>query len=166
MRIIRNDIDRVVAGLNGWLEDAAHIIGTEAVEEIHTHFEEEGVDGQAWKPRIPQTPRGDRRLLSDRGTLEDSIRYEVEGRRRRVIVGIDEALVPYARIHQEGGEVPVTAKSRAYFWAQYLKTGNDFYKRLALAPGPFKIPARPYMVITDRMLRRIEAALLRHLRRI
>lgn len=165
MSIVQNDWNKIRLNVLRWLDDASHIIGTEAVNEVHEHFDEEGVNGTDWQQRIPLTPRGDRKLLSDTGTLEDSVRYEVEGR-NRVVVGVDSDLVPYAEIHQEGGEIPVTKKSRAYFWAQYLKTGNDFFKRLALAKGPFKIPARPYMVATTRMIRRIESALIRHLTRL
>lgn len=166
MKIIRNDLKKITLQLEQWLEDAAEIVGTEAVNEVHTHFEEQGVDGQPWKPRVPGTPRNSRKLLSDTNTLEDSIRYEVQMGGKQVAVGLDENLVPYAEIQQEGGTIEVTDKMKRFFWAKYLETGDVFYKRLALAKGPFKVPARPYLVITERMVRRIEAALIAYLKQI
>lgn len=177
MKIIRNDLHQVTIHLKQWLEDASHIIGTEAVNEVHTHFQEESAGGAKWKARLTGTPRNDRRLLSDTNTLEDSVRYEIENNGSRVVVGVDEAIVPYARIHQEGGIVPITGQRpikgkqsatgmRSYFWAMYMKTGSDYWKSLALAKGPLKVPARPYMVMTDRMMRRIEKALITLLKRI
>lgn len=165
MRVGRNDLDKMLVEINGWLDDAATIIGVEAVEEVRDHFADQGVNGQQWKPRIPGTPRNNRKILSDTNNLEDSVTYEVQAGNRRVVVGVDEDKVPYARIHQEGGEIPMTPKRRAFFWAKYAETGNAFWKRLALAKGPFIVPARPYMVATDRMLARIEAALIDHLKR-
>lgn len=160
MRIERNDLDKVNILVTKWLADAADIIGSEAVDEVSMHFQEEGTDGVKWKERLPDTPRNDRKILSDTNTLEDSVRYEVQQAGRQVVVGVDGDVVPYAEIHQAGGDIVITSKMRAFFWAKYLEKGNEMYKRLALAKGPLKVPARPYLVITQRMVDRIEKALL------
>lgn len=58
--------------------------------------------------------------------------------------------VVYAAIHEYGGtiKVPVTAKSRAYFWWRHRVTGDDKWKAMALSKKSHfivKIPARPYL---------------------
>lgn len=140
------------------LRTAGTVIGTEAVRVVHEHFEREALIGeQEWAPRRAGSPRNSRKILSDTNNLRDSVRHDV--RDMRVIVGIDLAKVPYARIHNEGGTIEQTKKSRAYFWAKYMETGDEFFKRLALAKGPFVIPARPYLQITAYMEQRIMEAL-------
>lgn len=58
--------------------------------------------------------------------------------------------VPYARIQEEGGTVtiPITAKSRRFFWAMFIRTGQGFWKGLALTKRTsikITIPSRPYL---------------------
>jgi len=53
--------------------------------------------------------------------------------------------VPYAAIHEYGGTIPKTAKSRRFFWAMWYNSKAPMWKALALTAGPIKIPARPYL---------------------
>jgi len=57
--------------------------------------------------------------------------------------------LPSARMHQVGGSIPVTAKSRKFFWAQWFQTRDEFWKKMALTKkGSFSVPARP-IVLTE-----------------
>jgi len=51
--------------------------------------------------------------------------------------------LPYARIQQLGGTVPVTAQSRKFFWYQWFTTKDQFWKNMALTKkATFFIPGR------------------------
>lgn len=60
---------------------------------------------------------------------------------------------PYAAVHNDGGMVPITKKSRKYFWAMYYGKGGkdggsvaDKYKWMALTKKKaFKIPQRQFI---------------------
>jgi phage gpG-like protein len=64
--------------------------------------------------------------------------------------------LPYARIHQEGGEThpTITQKSKGFFWWKFKETGLPMWKALALkyAVGEkmtVNIPARPFMMFQE-----------------
>lgn len=160
MSVRRNGLADAIAEVEALLQDAPDIIGTEALRVIDEHFEREELIGvQSWPPRVPGTPRDDRKLLSDTNTLQDSIDYQVRRGGTEVVIGVDLARVPYAQIHNEGGTIPRTQAMTAFFWAQYLRTGEDFFKALALGKGDIKVPARPYLFITQYMVDRITKAI-------
>ena len=59
---------------------------------------------------------------------------------------------PYAAIHQFGGKIPITAKSRAFFRfkAKSAKTNKWFsLLKSAMDKEAFAMPARPYLVLQD-----------------
>lgn len=66
---------------------------------------------------------------------------------------IDLEVIPYARIHELGGEIQKTAKMKRYFIYRGIqemkKTGNEqmagFWFGMASNNNPIKIPARPYI---------------------
>ena len=65
--------------------------------------------------------------------------------------------LPYSRIQQEGGTIPITAKMRKFFWAKFKETGNVKWKYLALKKGgTINIPARPYLKIPESDFGRIK----------
>ena len=78
-------------------------------------------------------------LMSSRQNLYGSIYYHPED--AKVTVGTN---LPYAAIHNEGGDIVVTARMKRFFWAKYRETnggtwarsGNnpeaEFWKSLAL----------------------------------
>lgn len=74
-------------------------------------------------------------------------RVEVSG---RVINFIIEIFVPYAAIHEFGGEIriPVTAKMRSFFWAMWYDTQDEKWKFMALTKKTVfivTIPKRSYI---------------------
>jgi phage gpG-like protein len=100
-------------------DDIPRIIGTASVRAIKENFRMQGYDSGTgvtpWKPRTPGTDkRYDSRksvkgsvyqssnpILKQTGTLYNSIKYKVQG--KLVYVGVDEALVPYAKKMNDGG---------------------------------------------------------------
>jgi phage gpG-like protein len=95
--------------------DAPRIYGVIAVREIRKNFDRESFFGkQKWKRRSPATNKAyDKRrgvkgsvynsknkLLRQTGNYYNSIHYEQLG--NKVSIGVNQKLVPYAKIHNEG----------------------------------------------------------------
>ncbi len=103
---------------------------------------------EAWKPSA-RSRRDSGKPLTDSGRLRRSI--TVAARNKSVRVGTN---VEYARIHQLGGKTrPHTIRpvnGRALFWP-----GAKHPVKAVRHPGS-TIPARPFLVLTDGDLRRIE----------
>ena len=57
--------------------------------------------------------------------------------------------VPYARLHEYGGEIPVTPNMRRYFWMLYFQHKGtelgDASRRVALFGSVLKFPSRTYL---------------------
>lgn len=93
---------------------------------------------------IKQTGRLSRAVKGGAGSKN---RVEVSG---QVVNFIIEIFIPYAAIHEFGGEisVPVTAKMRSFFWAMFYDTKDEKWKFMALSKKTvFKItmPKRSYI---------------------
>lgn len=58
-------------------------------------------------------------VLIQSGALKRGIYSRSQGI-ERVVFGVD-ANIPYAKIHNEGGDIVVTAKMKRYFWYLYLQ---------------------------------------------
>jgi len=105
-------------------------------------------------PKVRQ-PGDDGGLIKQTGRLARAVkggagsknRIEVSGRTINFII---EIFVPYAAIHEFGGEIsiPVTAKMRSFFWAMFYDTKDEKWKFMALTKKTvFKIdmPKRSYI---------------------
>lgn len=71
-------------------------------------------------------------------------KVEVSANEVTAYIGSD---LPYSMIQEEGGNIPVTLKSKKYFWYMYYlsKGKNPYWKYLALKKlGTMKIKARHY----------------------
>jgi len=114
-----------------------------------------------WKGREGGPKNTGRAVLVNRGVLKRGLRIKktsIDG----AVVGMDDA-IPYADIHNYGGEIPITAQMRRFFWAMYYKYGggqekghsqraqavNDlanFYRNLAITKDQvIKIPKRQFI---------------------
>lgn len=147
------DMKRFSEGFNKLQRNMPIIIGTVAVKHSRGHFKRQGFVSRGslhrWKKRISGTPRNSRPIMVNQGVLRDSIRYRLQGA-GQVFVGVDLRKVPYAKIHNEGGKIPVTKRMRRFFWAMHKKTGQDFWKRMALSrKGHIRIPKRQFLGITS-----------------
>lgn len=139
-------------------------IRTELTEEFDRNFERQGFFNEAWERRkSPVRPGGT--ILVDTGTLRRSVRSRITGDGITFYTDL-----PYADIHNEGGEIKVTPKMKHFFWAKHyeatgafgrkkdgtkrndkrnrrLSTEAEFWKFLALkkAGTTIKIPRRQFL---------------------
>ena len=108
------------------------------------------------------------------------------GRSIRYKVGKGQAVVysdaVYAKIHNEGGEIPVTAKMKKYFWAMYYQTKGKtvgrtkkqrdiltkqakFYRAMALKKigSAIKIPKRHFLGKSPKLEAELKKLITKHL---
>ena len=133
-------------------------------DEFDQNFERQAFFNEAWQRR--RSPiRPDRNILVDNGTLRRSITSRTT--EKSVVFS---SSLPYSGIHNNGGEIVVTAKMKRFFWAKYyeaagaferkndgsrrktkqnVRLGNeaDFWKMLALMPvgKAIRIPRRRFL---------------------
>ena len=114
-------------------------IAIDLSEEFDKNFERKSFFGSPWRRRII-SGRGS--LLVASGRLRRSLRHSVTA---RYISWSSDA--PYAKIHNEGGEIEVTAKMRGWFWYMYSMTKLPIYKALGCKKVGDKIhiPQRQYI---------------------
>ncbi len=98
-------------------------IRVELSDEFDRNFERQAFFSEAWQRR--KSPLGgDRHILVDTGRLRQSIQSRV---------GEDSvtfhSTLPYAAIHNEGGEIVVTGKMKRYFWAKYREATGSFGRK-------------------------------------
>lgn len=98
-------------------------IQVELGDEFDRNFERQAFFSEAWqRRRSPLRPGG--HILVDTGDLRRSIRSEI--REDSIVFKSD---LPYAAIHNEGGEISVTAKMKRYFWHKYYAATGTFGRR-------------------------------------
>lgn len=93
-----------------------------------------------WAPRKAEA--GGRAILISTGALRGSVYANPSGSIARVTAG--NSKVPYAKIHNEGGTIPVTVKMKKFFWAKFKETKAEGWRALALSKS-ITIPARQFM---------------------
>ena len=95
----------------------------ELLDEFDQNFARQSYFGRAWQRR--KTPIGNGSLLQKSGALRKSIRSP-----RTSDTGITfSSSLPYAGIHNEGGEIEVTAKMKRFFWAKYYEATGSISRR-------------------------------------
>lgn len=89
-------------------------VRVDLTEEFDRNFERKGFFDKKWKGTNLPNQRGS--LMMRSGKLRRSIMSKQNGNS----VSWSSSL-PYASIHNEGGEMEVTAKMKSFFWAMYYK---------------------------------------------
>ena len=98
-------------------------IRVELGDEFDRNFERQAFFNDAWARRkSPIRPGGT--ILVDTGTLRRSIRSRTT----------DDSItfytdLPYAAIHNDGGEIVVTAKMKRFFWHKYYEATGSFGRK-------------------------------------
>lgn len=149
-------------------------VAVEAADEFDRNFERKAFFNQHWPAAKMHNSRGS--LLNRTGSLRRSIRYTISSGNIRFTSSL-----PYASIHNQGGEIIVTAKMKKYFWAMHYKTSGteaEKWKSLALMPlgHRIKIQKRQFIgnhpditkavkKIVDENVKRFSEDLLRQFRR-
>ncbi len=98
-------------------------IKVELSDEFDHNFERQAFFSDKWKRSRRAERRGGATLI-DAGDLRRSITSKSDG--TSITFYTTE---PYAAIHNEGGEIKVTAKMKRYFWAKYYETSGAFGRR-------------------------------------
>lgn len=98
-------------------------IKVELGDEFDRNFERQAFFSEKWARRKSPT-RPDGHILVDSGGLRRSIRSEI--RENSIVFFSDH---PAAAIHNEGGEIVVTAKMKRFFWHKYYDTSGSFGRR-------------------------------------
>jgi phage gpG-like protein len=98
-------------------------IQVELSDEFDKNFERQGFFSRAWQRRkSPLRPGGS--ILIDTGALRRSVSSQVKDRSI-----VFTSTLPYAAIHNEGGEIKVTERMKKYFWAKYYSATGAFGRR-------------------------------------
>lgn len=98
-------------------------IRVELGDEFDRNFERQAFFSEAWARRkSPTRPRGT--ILVDTSTLRRSIKSRTT----------DDSItfyteLPYAAIHNDGGEIVVTEKMKRYFWHKYYEATGSFGRK-------------------------------------
>lgn len=98
-------------------------IKTDLGDEFDQNFERQGFFSEKWARRkSPLRPGGS--ILVDTGALRRSVKSRSDD--RSITFYSD---LPYAAIHNEGGEIKVTERMRRYFWHRYYEARGGFGRK-------------------------------------
>ncbi len=107
------------------------------LDEFDRNFERKAFFDRSWpKVRFPNR-RGS--MMMRTGSLRRSIRASAAGQAIRFYSSL-----PYAVLHNEGGEVTVTAKMKRFFWAMYYKSSGAASKAKGQGKGRYSAEAEAW----------------------
>lgn len=92
-------------------------VSVELADEFDRNFERKAFFNEKWESPKLNNSRGS--TMARSGNLRRSIQHRIS----------DDAIsfsssLPYASIHNEGGEIVVTAQMKKFFWAMYYKSAG------------------------------------------
>lgn len=96
-------------------------VAVELTDEFDRNFERKAFFDEAWPAEKLANSRGS--LMTRTGTLRQSINHTV----LNDIITWQSSL-PYASIHNTGGEIKVTQNMKKFFWAMFYKNGGKDLK--------------------------------------
>lgn len=108
-------------------------VRTKLTEEFDKNFERKAFFDKRWSETKLPNKRGS--LMMRSGKLRRSIKSRVQG--SSIVFSSD---MPYAALHNEGGEIKVTLQMKKYFWAMYYKSSSGG-KRITQQSKQFKAMA-------------------------
>ncbi len=100
----------------------AQDLAVELADEFDENFERKAFFTDKWPSTKLSNQRGS--LMMRSGNLRRSIRYNV--RNNQILFS---SSLPYASIHNEGGEIVVTQKMKKFFWAMFYKANGGKPKK-------------------------------------
>jgi len=110
---------------------------------------------KAWPSRTNDTRPGGA-ILTQTGHLRDSLQI-LSRSKSKLVFGTH---APYAKVHNEGGtlSIPVTEKSRKFFWYMFKATGQAHWKWMALTKKQrmvAKMPQRQFIGHSDTLMKEL-----------
>lgn len=156
-------------------KDAPAIIAKTAVEYYKESFRTKGFDGKPW-PALSKRYKPKRGSMMVRSSkLMNSIR-DTQTTPERVVISAGNSQIPYARIHNEGGQIQRAARSeifvrnrhtrgkkaKAFGGMGLYKKGTTAGKGLTFKAYTVRIPQRQFMghalALNKRIIDRFKAA--------
>lgn len=141
------------------------VLGVISLRHFLLGFRKDGgqTDEGKWKARAFSTDKTRRNLrrgtLVKTGALRRSLKVTTATFR---IIKLASKGLKYAAIHNFGGTVRVTAKSRRFFWAMFKRTGLVEWKNLALTKkSSFDIPKREYVGDSKKLIKVLEKRIIK-----
>lgn len=98
-------------------------IQVELKDEFDKNFERQAFFSESWQRRSSPTRRGGH-ILVGTGSLRRSITSRVTDNSIRFF-----STLPYAAIHNEGGEIVVTERMKRYFWHKHYEATSGFGRK-------------------------------------
>lgn len=99
-------------------------IRIELKDDFDQNFEQEGFFGEKWRRRSSPLRPGGHILVEAGAKLRKSVKSRMTG--DSITFYSD---LPYAGIHNEGGEIKVTARMKRYFWHRYMSARGSFRRK-------------------------------------
>lgn len=103
--------------VNNIIQDTA----VELTQQFDRNFERKAFFDRKWPSTRLSNSRGS--MMARSGKLRNSVNKSISGSSISW-----ESSLPYATIHNEGGEIEVTAQMKKYFWAMYYKASGGVTK--------------------------------------
>lgn len=115
------------------VKDTARYASVKGLNFFKDSFHKQGwtdINFEPWDKRQQPDTRPGGAVLTQTGNLRDSLQV-LHRSATRIVFGTH---APYAQVHNEGGtlSVPVTQRSRRFFWFMYRLTENPKWKWMAL----------------------------------
>lgn len=108
-------------------------IQVEMSDEFDQNFEREAFFSEKWQRRKSPIRNNGRAILTDTGRLRSSIHSRITD--NYVVFYSD---LPYARMHNEGGEIVVTKKMKRFFRAKAYEAAGTFGRKKTNGTTPKK----------------------------
>lgn len=146
--------------LDKFLQNVIQDVKVDLADEFDRNFERKAFFDEKWQQTKFHNRIGS--LMIRRGNLRNSINADIQG--NKIIFS---SSLPYASIHNEGGELTVTTKMKKYFWAKHIEAKNtkniieaEQFKAMALKPIGSKIiiPKRQFIGNHPKVKEAIERA--------
>lgn len=102
---------------NDFLKRVLQDVKVDASQHFDRNFERKSFFNQKWPNTSMRNRRGS--LMMRTGALRRSIRSNIQSNQI-----VWKSSLPYAAIHNEGGEIMVTEKMKSFFWAMYYKSSG------------------------------------------
>lgn len=163
-----NDIPDFVGMLKTLKKDAVRYASRAGVNFFQDSFYNQGFTDRVhepWVKRANDVDPGRNILIQSAGLLNSIQVFSASG--DRIEFGSDEA---QAEIHNEGGtiKIPITARSRKYFWFMYSATGRGMWKALALTQKDqivIKMPQRQFIGHSETFMAQLDDWLVHELKK-
>lgn len=147
-------------------KDVVRFASVTGVEFFKDSFHNQGFTHttlEPWPKRKDDVDPG-RKILIKSAFLMQSVQV-FSATERQIDFGSD---AEYAQLHNEGGTVsiPVTAKSRRYFWVMFKATNNPMWKALALTKKTslsVTIPKRQFIGDSKALMNELEVWLVQEI---